>query len=618
MTIIPAHPGSRAVIAGFVLALLGAVVLMVDVQFDLHDAVWTAATGDGRAMAEARGLLTRNVAVTVFIFCLVLGVGAVAAWQMAALARSHRRISDLAATLERARDEAEAANLGKSAVLANISHEIRTPMNGVIGLLSLVVGGPLPRQEKEYAALALRSAENLLALINDILDFSKLEAGRVRIEVEDYDLGRTVADVLTLLAPKASEANNILQADIAADAVLALRGDRLRLRQIMFNLLGNAIKFTRDGAITLRVRTETLADGGIMLHGAVEDTGVGIAEEDLGSLFQRFTQVDQSSDRRFGGTGLGLAICRELCERMGGGIGVTSVRGVGSVFSFHVRCGAAMGTPPDLLDADPQAAPTLPPLRILVVDDVEVNSLVLGEMLRRNGHDVAFAPNGQDAVDAVRALGSERPFDLVLMDVHMPVMDGYAASRAIRGLPPPHGRTLIVAVTANAGSAENDRCIEAGMDGVLSKPINRKDLFALLGRVAGDAAREAPGAAAGGPAAVEASEPPLLDAEQIAGLLECLDPESWIEAVDQFEISVLAMVEDLGGAADGGIEQRRLAHAVKGVSLNMGAAALAALALEVEKATPEERGLALHRMAEVFTGTMAALRAAASPIAREA
>jgi len=346
-------------------------------------------------------------------------------------------------------------------------------MNGIIGLTDLLLDGTLAPEQRRRALLLKDSGNSLLAIINDILDVSKIEAGRLELERIPLSPATTVESAVAIVSLQAVAKGLEIKVELATDLPSSMLGDPTRLRQILLNLLTNAVKFTEQGQIHVRVGRET-ESATPKLRFEVADTGIGIPADRLNLLFQVFSQVDRSINRRFGGTGLGLAICKRLAEGMGGTIGVNSRPGEGSVFWFTIDCvetqnsHAAASTAPDNAGGGK--------LRILVAEDLYVNQLVVEAMLGSAGHEVTLVRTGAEAVTAVGDGG----FDLVLMDVEMPEMDGIAATRAIRSLGEPGGRIPIIALTANAMPEEMARCRAAGMNAHLAKPIDREALLRLI------------------------------------------------------------------------------------------------------------------------------------------
>ncbi|WP_158239151.1 ATP-binding protein [Uliginosibacterium sp. TH139] len=371
------------------------------------------------------------------------------------------------------------ASAAKSQFLAAMSHEIRTPLSGVIGSLRLALRAPgLEDEARSYIQTGLGSAESLLAIINDILDFSKIEAGQLRLEQIDFELATTVREATQSFRDSARARGLAFETSIDPQVPPFLKGDPTRLRQILINLIGNAVKFTERGSVTLRLRCSPAPEGSLRLFGEVEDSGVGIPPEAQERLFQVFQQADLTTTRRFGGTGLGLAICRQLVEAMGGSISLRSQPGQGSCFSFDLLLAPGRSTVP------PEEAPITPHshrLRILCAEDVRVNQLILRGQLVHMGHEVEIAENGRAAVQAL----AQQDYDLVLMDGRMPEMDGAEASRAIRagGLPGCAVRNpsiRIVAVTANASDEDRDYYLAAGMDDFLTKPLREDALHTII------------------------------------------------------------------------------------------------------------------------------------------
>ncbi len=372
--------------------------------------------------------------------------------------------------------DAEAATVAKSRFLAAMSHEIRTPLGGVLGLLGLMLDEPLPPAQRERAGIALSSARSLLEILNDILDFSKLEAQRIRVAEESVAIRDLVGDVLALMGAGVAQKGLSLTASFDPGVPQRIVTDPMRLRQVLTNLISNAAKFTDRGAITLRVGWQD-ADGGRLLV-EVEDTGIGVAEEHREHIFEHFVQADSSLARRAGGTGLGLAISRQLVELMGGAISLRSVPGIGSTFSFHVRARPADPVPAPVAEVAAEPEVPLQPLRVLLAEDHRTNQYLIRAFLRSGGHDVAVAENGAAAFEAVKGGG----FDVVLMDMQMPVLDGLSAARRIRALPGPEAGIPIIALTANVMSADRAACLAAGMNDYLCKPVEVAALLAALRR----------------------------------------------------------------------------------------------------------------------------------------
>jgi signal transduction histidine kinase/ActR/RegA family two-component response regulator len=378
--------------------------------------------------------------------------------------------------LASARDAAEAAARARSQFLAMMSHEIRSPMNGVIGMAGLLIDSGLSPTQEHYAMTLNNAANDLLRIINDILDFSKLDAERLDFESLSFDLADVVTSVIELLNPRAIKKGLALTAAIAPSVPARLIGDPGRLRQVLFNLVDNSLKFTQEGEIALDVSLAAITDGKARVRFVVRDTGGGIAAEALPNLFQSFFQEDSSISRRFGGTGLGLAICRLLVEHMGGSISVVSEVGQGTTFLFDVVMEIAAAAPAIV---DLPAAMVPKPyrrLRILLADDNVTNRLVAVARLEKMGHRVDPVVDGREAIDAVRDV----PYDLVLMDVMMPDVDGLTATREIRTLPAPACDIPIVAMTANLFRENLDACGAAGMDGFLGKPLIAEDLAKMI------------------------------------------------------------------------------------------------------------------------------------------
>jgi PAS domain S-box-containing protein len=410
-------------------------------------------------------------------FTLIPGAGPDGKGEVISLSRNITARKAMETELVEARRRAEEAAAAKSDFLANMTHELRTPLNAIIGFSGVLAGSPrLASEDSRHAGLIRDASATLLELVNTVLDFSRLEAGAVELEAKPFDAIETVRATAALLTQQADAKDLMINVETEGDAS-PLVGDAARIRQVLMNFLSNAIKFTAEGGVTVSVRQTRKDTDNEVLRIAVSDTGIGIDQDKIDTLFDRFTQADATVSRRYGGTGLGLAICKRTIELMGGAVGCDSRPDQGSTFWFEImlpRAGA-------LLEEAAAEAPAAPdaPLRMLLVEDVAVNRELIATLLSPFDVTIEMAENGQLAVDAMQ----RSSFDLVLMDVQMPVMDGLTAARMIRALPQPNAHsTPIIAMTANVLPEQVKKCLDAGMDGHLGKPVSPAALLAVLSR----------------------------------------------------------------------------------------------------------------------------------------
>ncbi len=525
----------------------------------------------GVPAASILGAWWRRVEVVAGLLLLTAaGVG----WLSAQLHHKVRTLRTTAQAARAAQRRAEASEGAKGQFLAAMSHEIRTPMTGVLGMADLLATAPLPPAQQTQVEAIQASGRHLLSVINDILDFSRIDAGGLTLEQIDFALVPLLEEVQSIMAAQAARRALALTVDVQDGIPPALRGDPTRLRQILVNLIGNGLKFTHRGGVGVRVRGRPVASQGVLLRVEVEDTGIGIPAGRQAELFHPFMQVNPSTTRDYGGTGLGLAISRELVGLMGGQIGVTSEPGKGSLFWFELSL--PMGDAARLVPVVPSTLGVTPSLRLLVAEDVPLNRDLLQAGLTQAGHDVVLVGDGAEAV----ARASAQRFDAVLMDVHMPVMDGIEAARRIRALPPPRGSVPIMALTASVMTSERQHCLDAGMTKVLAKPIVWSHLLAALTDLpAGGAVPAADKAMVTEPPAglVDAALPDI-DRDVIDGLARRLPPAALQRLLRQGVDGATQSCVRLRAAVGNPDRLRQEAHRLRGTSGSFGLARISALA----------------------------------------
>ena len=488
----------------------------------------------------------------------------------------YRDISELKkrqSELESARDAAEAANQAKSTFLATISHEIRTPMNGVIGTAELLEREPLEERQKRLVRTVRTSATALLRIIDDVLDFSKIEAGRMELEDAPFQLRAVIEGTGETLSVQAESRGLAVTTVIEPGTPEHLRGDATRVRQILINLIGNAIKFTEVGEVRVHVRTESVTGDRVRLALSVSDTGIGVSAEQVARLFQPFSQADNSTTRRFGGTGLGLSIVRRLAELMGGGVTVESTPGKGSTFTVTLDLARAEEAGTEKVSR-PTAIAEIPDGRVLAIDDYPINLEVLTGQLEILGVPVDTAAHGIEGLTKWR----ERPYALILTDIHMPDMDGFELTRQIRAeeaTRPGSRHTPIVALTANALKGEAEKCLAAGMDGYLTKPLTLDRLREAVGRWMSPTAEAPPGEAAGGTNAP-------IDRRVVAQMFG-ENPAMIDRVLLRFREAGAGLLAEIAAAGEDASRLVDLAHKLKGAARAAGAVRLGDLAAAREQ-----------------------------------
>jgi signal transduction histidine kinase/DNA-binding response OmpR family regulator/HPt (histidine-containing phosphotransfer) domain-containing protein len=496
-------------------------------------------------------------------------------------------LETMAGTLNDAYQAAEAGNRAKSQFMATMGHEIRTPLNAILGMVELMELRRLPVECQDNLRTIRGAGEALLDIINEILDFAKIEHGNLELEYRIVDIKALAESAAEMMRGRAAEAGNTIELDMPA--VLAapyIHSDPTRLRQIVLNLMSNAVKFTANGVVTLRIR-ETGTERAPRLRIEVKDTGIGIDESGRAKLFKPFSQVDASISRKYGGTGLGLTICKQIVDRFGGEMGVDSVPGLGSKFWFEVPAPRSETAPPNR-KAENAAANALPKLTVLAVEDNKVNQQVIRRFLEHLGQEVQLADDGAQAVE----IASRKRFDLILMDMQMPVMDGIEATRRIKALPAPFNQSPIWAMTANASEDDRIACEEAGMEGFHSKPVSMIQLRQLITDL-GRAAPPIPLQAAPAPVVKEkpmAETPPEMGTEDEGWkapfelrrqeIAEALGDDVFQELLDDFFDDSDRLLRDLLAAFDAqqSDELDPMLHNLKGAAANVGLSDIAATA----------------------------------------
>jgi signal transduction histidine kinase/CheY-like chemotaxis protein/HPt (histidine-containing phosphotransfer) domain-containing protein len=561
--------------------------------------------------AAVRQQSVLGVALTAFQVVLLLALAFIVLRQLRTLTERRRRLEALAESLGAARVDAEASNRAKSAFLANMSHEIRTPFHGMLGMMSLLHDSGLSAKQALYLDTARESAHHLLAILNDILDISQLESGKLQVTPQAVDLMQLLEQVDALMRAQASAKGLALRIDVAADVPRWVRADPTRVRQILCNLLGNALKFTSVGEIVLALTNGSAG----RLEFKVSDCGIGMDDATQARLFQRFMQGDERPSHRASGSGLGLEISRDLARLMGGDITVRSHPGQGSTFTVSLPL-ASVGAPVSGPD-DPACTGRATRLRVLVAEDHAVNRAYLEAVLEKLGHHGVFVGDGHGAVQAVQMQPPDEPFDIVLMDLHMPDMDGFTAARTIRAMPPPKGRVPIVALTADAFQTSRELAREAGMEGFLTKPAHLPQLREALQRYGAGSAAALPelGTTAEAAAGVETLDS-LLDMATIADVTHALSPPKYAALLsryfDERSATLAALRQAAADASRPGLHSR--AHALKGASASLGLSAIAALAHHLETGAsasrPDDLARLLDRLEAVFELSLAECRTA--------